>query len=173
MATTLTRRRDNQRGQALIETGIVISLLIVVVLGIIEFGWVFFALQMITNAARDGARVAAALQNRGTCGAILDSSSVGPLVRNELTGVVAVDGNSAASCGCAGGVCVTQCVASSGGGAPTCSAVPTTPPCTTFTGTDIPVVKVTVAGHISDVFGLLGTNRYPFCRAMTFRDEGR
>ncbi len=173
MTTTLIGRRDSQRGQALIETGIVVTLLVVIVLGIIEFGWVFFALQMITNAARDGARAAAALQNRGTCGNILDSSSIGPLVTNELSGVAAVDGNAAASCGCGAGVCVAQCVATAGGGAPTCSAIPGAAPCPTYTGTDIPVVKVTVGGHISDVFGLLRRTPYPFCRVMTFRDEGR
>ena len=146
----------------------VIGLMTVITLGIIEFGYVFFALNMVTNGARDGARAAAALQNRGACGGISDSSSIPPLVRAQLNGIVTVDGGSC----CGAGVCVDQCVATSGG-AQTCTAPPTASPCPTYTGTDIPTVKVTVAGHIPLLFGLLGPTSFSFCRTMSFRDEGR
>jgi Flp pilus assembly protein TadG len=151
----------------MIETGLVIALLVAVVLGIVEFGYYFFALHMVANAARDGARVAAALQNRGGCGAISDSSSIGPLVTNQLTGIVTIDGGAC----CGGGVCVTQCVATAGGTS-TCSTPPATN-CPAYTGTDIPTVKVTVAGHIPVLFGLMGSSPFAFCRSATFRDEGR
>ena len=35
------------------------------------------------------------------------------------------------------------------------------------------MIKVTVAGHLTDLFGFLGNSSYPFCRSMDFRDEGR
>ncbi|PYP98536.1 MAG: hypothetical protein DMD34_02320 [Gemmatimonadetes bacterium] len=84
------KQRWKQRGQALVETALTIALLLIVVLGIVEFGYAFFALHMVENAGRDGARAAAALQNRGTCGAISDSSSIPPLVRSEINGILGV-----------------------------------------------------------------------------------
>ncbi|TMB21170.1 MAG: pilus assembly protein, partial [Deltaproteobacteria bacterium] len=35
------RQRRNQRAQALVETGLVIALFVIVVLGMIEFGYAF------------------------------------------------------------------------------------------------------------------------------------
>ena len=163
--------RRNENGQVLAETGLVIGLLIIVTLGIVEFGWVFFALHMVTNAARDGARAASALLNRGTCGDFTDTSTIGPLVTSRLTGIATVDGSVAGGC-CPAGVCVQQCNAASDGTL-TCGISYPSAPCHVYTGDPIPVVKVTVAGHISDIFGLLGNRLYPFCRAVTFRDLGR
>src|SRR5207253_1764905 len=45
------RYRKSQPGQALVETGLAIALFTVVVLGIIEFGYAFMALNVITQAA--------------------------------------------------------------------------------------------------------------------------
>ena len=52
--------RNRQRGTAVVEAAIVLTLLMLVMLGAIEYGWMFISLQRITNAARHGARVAAA-----------------------------------------------------------------------------------------------------------------
>ena len=46
----------NQKGAAAVEVAIVLSLLITLIFGIIEFGLVMFNRQVITNAAREGAR---------------------------------------------------------------------------------------------------------------------
>jgi Flp pilus assembly protein TadG len=45
-------------GTTIVEAAFVLPLLLLVVLGIIEYGWLFFNVQQITNAARQGARVA-------------------------------------------------------------------------------------------------------------------
>ena len=45
------------RGAALAEAAIVMSLLMMVTLGAIEYGWLFVNIQRITNAARHGARI--------------------------------------------------------------------------------------------------------------------
>ena len=51
------RRTTRQRGQALAEMGFVILLFVVLTLGIIDFGRMFMVLNVITHAARDGARI--------------------------------------------------------------------------------------------------------------------
>ena len=48
----------SQRGVALIETAITLPLLLLVAVGIFEFGRAFEVWQVMTNAAREGARVA-------------------------------------------------------------------------------------------------------------------
>ena len=64
-------RRTNQRGQAVIELALTLPLLLVVVFGIIDFGFMFQRYESVTNAAREGARIgiladytAAEAQNR-------------------------------------------------------------------------------------------------------------
>ena len=50
------KRRHRQRGAALVEFALVLPLLLVMVLGAIDWGWYFFIDQLVTNAAREGAR---------------------------------------------------------------------------------------------------------------------
>jgi Flp pilus assembly protein TadG len=51
------RRRDGRRGVAAVEFAVVASLLFVLILGIIEMGRAMMVLEMLNNAARNGARV--------------------------------------------------------------------------------------------------------------------
>jgi Flp pilus assembly protein TadG len=53
-----TRRIRNQRGTALIETAITIPIVLLICVGIFEFGRAYQTWQVLTNAAREGARVA-------------------------------------------------------------------------------------------------------------------
>lgn len=46
-------------GQALVEFALILPIIILILFGIIEFGRVFSAQLLVTNGARDGARVAA------------------------------------------------------------------------------------------------------------------
>jgi len=52
------KRFRNQRGAALIETAITIPLVLLVSVSIFEFGRAYQTWQVLTNAAREGARVA-------------------------------------------------------------------------------------------------------------------
>jgi Flp pilus assembly protein TadG len=52
------RLRRDQRGTALIEMAFTLPLLLLISIGIIEFGRAFQTWQIVTNAAREGARVA-------------------------------------------------------------------------------------------------------------------
>ncbi len=55
---TRIRQRRQRRGSATVEMAIVAPILLTLVFGIIEYGWVFTVRQALTNAAREGARVA-------------------------------------------------------------------------------------------------------------------
>ena len=50
-------RRKNQRGTALIETAVTLPLVLLVSVGIFEFGRAYQVFQVCTNAAREGARL--------------------------------------------------------------------------------------------------------------------
>ena len=52
------RLRRDQRGTAMIEMAFTLPLLLLISIGIIEFGRAFQTWQVVTNAAREGARVA-------------------------------------------------------------------------------------------------------------------
>src|SRR5688572_31017586 len=53
-----TKLRRNERGAALIETAITIPIVLLVSVAIFEFGRAYQTWQILTNAAREGARVA-------------------------------------------------------------------------------------------------------------------
>ncbi len=48
----------NRRGQALVELALALPLIILLVMGTIEFGRIFHSYLLITNASREGARIA-------------------------------------------------------------------------------------------------------------------
>jgi Flp pilus assembly protein TadG len=55
----LTRRRvrkADQDGQAMVETALIIMVVLLLMMGIIEFGFLFFAYVRVSNSAREGAR---------------------------------------------------------------------------------------------------------------------
>jgi len=53
-----TKLRHNERGAALIETAITIPIILLIAVGIFEFGRAYQTWQVLTNAAREGARIA-------------------------------------------------------------------------------------------------------------------
>ena len=53
------KQADNLvRGAAAVELAVVLPLLLTLVFGIIEFGWVFMVRETLTNSSREGCRVA-------------------------------------------------------------------------------------------------------------------
>ena len=57
-ALTRFRKLSGERGSQIIEAALVLPLLLLVVLGILDFGMLFWRYESVTNAAREGARVA-------------------------------------------------------------------------------------------------------------------
>ena len=53
------RRRSGEAGVETVEFALVFPLLLLVVLGIVDYGFMFQRYEVVTNAAREGARVAA------------------------------------------------------------------------------------------------------------------
>jgi hypothetical protein len=56
---SMTRRLKSQRGAELIEFALIFPLLLLVLLGIVDFGFLFQRYEVLTNATREGARLAA------------------------------------------------------------------------------------------------------------------
>ena len=56
MMTTIIKKIKGQRGASAIEFAIILPVLLVILIGIMEFGYAMFAKAVITNASREGAR---------------------------------------------------------------------------------------------------------------------
>ena len=61
----LRKRVRSERGAELIEFALTLPLLLLLVLGIIEFGFMFQEYEVVTNSAREGARLAALIPSAG------------------------------------------------------------------------------------------------------------
>jgi Flp pilus assembly protein TadG len=55
---TMKRLTQNERGTAMLETALILPIVLLVSVGIFEFGRAYQMEQVLTNAAREGARVA-------------------------------------------------------------------------------------------------------------------
>ena len=62
----LHKKLEARRGTALVEMALVLPIFLLVVLGIIEFGRAMMVANMVTNAAREGARLAVIDGNTNT-----------------------------------------------------------------------------------------------------------
>jgi len=87
------RRRPRSRGQALVEFALVIPIFIVLVVGTFDLGAGVFAYNSVTNAAREGVRLAivnqsqAAIENRAiSATAIAETQAPNVLVRFHRPG---------------------------------------------------------------------------------------
>jgi Flp pilus assembly protein TadG len=68
----------NQRGQSMIEFALILPLMVLIIVGIFDLGRAFFAYISITNAAREGARVATFWPGKTT------GNDVVTAIQNEL-----------------------------------------------------------------------------------------
>jgi len=50
------RKNARRKGQALVEFALIVPILVMLVMGIVEFGRIFMTQQAVTNASREGAR---------------------------------------------------------------------------------------------------------------------
>jgi Flp pilus assembly protein TadG len=85
--------RNDRRGAAMVETALVLPIFFMIVLGIVEFGRAMMVAQLLTNGAREGARLAIMpdATNASVETAVLDfvESSVG-VPRGNVTVTITV-----------------------------------------------------------------------------------
>lgn len=74
---------NNKKGQALVETALTLPILLLVLMGIIEFGIIFNSYLIITNASREGARYAAIHDTDNQIQGVVDNLTQ-TLDRNKL-----------------------------------------------------------------------------------------
>lgn len=67
-----TCRTDRFRGAAVVEFAVVLPLLLTILFGIIEYGWIFMVRQTLQTAAREGARIAILQTSTAPYTAVLD-----------------------------------------------------------------------------------------------------
>lgn len=104
-------RVQEENGAAAVEFALVVPILIVLLLGIIEFGLAFSAQLQVTNAAREAARVMA-IQNStsaASSAALAAAPSLNPaMTASEVAyGITTSAGAAASSCSAGGTVTVT------------------------------------------------------------------
>ncbi len=75
-------RRRRTRGQALVEFAIVLPVFMLVLAGILDFGFLLYSRITLISAARDAARVSISVADKTTIPAIADSS-----VKGSITGL--------------------------------------------------------------------------------------
>lgn len=77
----LLKLKKSQQGQGLVEFALVFPLLMLLILGMVEFGWILNGKITLTNAAREGARVAAIYQdNTKVNAAVIKASEASSLI---------------------------------------------------------------------------------------------
>ncbi|APG25741.1 TadE/TadG family type IV pilus assembly protein [Syntrophotalea acetylenica] len=75
----------SQKGAAVVEFAVVLPLLLLIVFGIIEFGFIFYNKALLTNASREGARRAIVFRTDSTTGnRIIPVSDVENAIHNYL-----------------------------------------------------------------------------------------
>ena len=125
----LKTSRHGEQGQAIIEMALTLPLLLLIVLGVFDFGLLFQRFEVVTNAAREGARMAVLTSQYSAANA--QQRAIDYLASGGLRGSCNV--------GTAGSLCVTV-----------------TPGTTTITGTTPPMtvneVVVTVEYDHQHVF---------------------
>ena len=81
-----------ESGQSIVEFALVLPVLMLIVVGIVEFGWLFNGKITLTSAAREGARVAAIVKNQETATlAVNQTANLSGLTIEEVKYVI-IDG---------------------------------------------------------------------------------
>jgi len=96
----LLRRGRGDRGAALLEMALTLPLLLLVCVGILEFGRAYQTWQVITNAAREGARIAVlpGMDDAAVRSRVQQYMTIGQLPK-AATATIAIDRNQSVSIG--------------------------------------------------------------------------
>jgi len=90
----LFRLKKNEKGQSMVEFALVLPVLLLILIGIIDFGWAFNGKITLTSAAREGARVAAIIKDVDTAKTAVKNTSKlsGLSVTNDDIKIEYIDG---------------------------------------------------------------------------------
>ncbi|MCJ7668033.1 MAG: pilus assembly protein [Anaerolineae bacterium] len=85
-----SRRKSGQEGQALVETTFMLLAVLLLLMGIIEFGFLFYTYVRVSNATREGARAGSLWLMHGEfdlCKTVSDAvrSEVGAIQEDDIT----------------------------------------------------------------------------------------
>jgi Flp pilus assembly protein TadG len=82
-----SRRSNRRRGQAMVEFALVIPIFMLVLSGILDFGFALFSRMTVINAARDGARAAIMVEpgGYGTIPLVAQTNAVASAAQGGLT----------------------------------------------------------------------------------------
>lgn len=80
-----------QKGQALVELALVLPVLLLILFGIMEFGRIFHAYLVITNAAREGGREGSINNNDSQIKAIVEKAAAPSLNLDNLSVTITPD----------------------------------------------------------------------------------
>lgn len=84
IVSRVTRGRDGQQGQTLVEFAIVLPIFLLIVFSVIQFGFLMGGQDAVTNAAREATRYASTLPVANTTDAGSCSSGTGQKAYNQL-----------------------------------------------------------------------------------------
>jgi TadE-like protein len=133
----------NQRGQSIVELGVILVLFVSLTFGTIEYGRAWMITNMITHAARDGARAAAVVPAVNRVSGVIQGDDLSNIQFQILTQIANVMDPSTID----------------------------TPAVEQLNDGGINVVRVTVGGFVPFVFNIFGTG-FNVNRIVTCRDEG-
>ena len=80
-----SRRSSRRRGQAMVEFALVIPIFMLVLSGILDFGFALFDRMTVINAAREGARAAVMVSDTSTIGTVAPASAIAAATQAGLT----------------------------------------------------------------------------------------
>jgi Flp pilus assembly protein TadG len=77
-------KNTNQKGAAVVEFAVILPLLLLIIFGIVEFGFIFYNQALLTNASREGARRAIVFRTDADDNRIYSGSDVEDAVEQYL-----------------------------------------------------------------------------------------
>lgn len=86
----LLKFKRNTEGQSLVEFALVLPILMALILGMIEFGWILNGKITLTSSAREGARVAIIYESAAQASSAVQSAVNKSAESSSLTGVTTV-----------------------------------------------------------------------------------
>ena len=82
-----TKKEKREDGQAMVEFALILPVFLLILCGIIDFGWIFYNQLSLNNACREGARYAVVNTAEGS-----DTQAIRNHIENLTTNVFANDG---------------------------------------------------------------------------------